>query len=108
MHEPLRCPVCRAPWKDGDSCYRCRSDLTFLRLIMQKAGGLRKRARALVSEERLEEAQRLLDESLRLFTGREGISLKAYILALEGKFELLAPLLELLTERGGPRTTSRG
>jgi hypothetical protein len=76
LHEPLRCPVCRAPWKDDSTCPRCGSDLTFLSTLRQKARCLFHRALRHARQGEDCQALALVDESLGLFCTRQAAALK--------------------------------
>lgn len=45
---PLRCPTCRAPWRQTVLCSRCGTDLTALMQVVLQAWELREAARQLV------------------------------------------------------------
>lgn len=101
LHEPLRCPVCRAPWKDADACYRCGSDLTLLRSIRDAALRLQYSAQESLRRGRLDEAEALVTAARALFTDRRGIALEAYVLARKGKLVDALLLFDGLGSSGG-------
>lgn len=99
LHEPLLCPICRAPWKDEDTCYRCKGDLAVLRRIRKDAALSLERSKASLKASNLRDAQVFVDESLKLFLSREAISLKACLLAKEGQFQSAYRLFLVLRGR---------
>jgi predicted amidophosphoribosyltransferase len=46
----LRCPTCRAPWRQSALCSRCGTDLSTLMQVVRRAWELREAARRLVCE----------------------------------------------------------
>lgn len=87
FHEPLKCPICRAPWKDEDICYRCGSELSFLLKIKRKAKLQVKKARWLAKNGDEAKALNLVDASLYIFFTREAVALKIYLLTKLGYFK---------------------
>ena len=63
----LRCPACRAPWRDVATCARCGTDLLPLMRFAARAYALRESARqALLDPSRAAEALALAREAHRI------------------------------------------
>ena len=62
----MRCPTCRAPWREQPECSRCGSDLTPLMHVSAEAWRHRTAAAALLAGERWSDALHHVREANRL------------------------------------------
>ncbi|MHC9544941.1 MAG: hypothetical protein AB9903_35950 [Vulcanimicrobiota bacterium] len=96
FHEPLLCPVCRAPWKDTPQCHRCGSDRSGLEMIRLKARQLLAQALCHERNNETEKALTTAERSLTLFISREAFALKILLLARAGRHADIARSLKAL------------
>jgi methionyl-tRNA synthetase len=89
-----RCPTCRAPYKGGNQCYRCQTDLSRLLAIQKQADELKSRAMYFFREGRPEDARRAIQKSLFLRHDSESERIEILILASAGDFSRVLPLLK--------------
>ncbi len=97
---PLRCPTCRAPWRQTALCSRCGTDLSTLMQIVVRAWELREAARQRVCEgTQLAEAVRLARAACQLHATPQAQQLLALaLLANHQMSEAYAVIVSLLTE----------
>jgi len=98
LHEPLRCPVCRAPWKDLPDCPRCGSDLAFLATIREKAHFHLDRAVWFAQHHEHTKALKHVEESLALFSTSRALALKITLLA---RLKQYGRMLRCIIEHAG-------
>lgn len=81
--EKLKCPVCRAAFRNDRTCSRCGADLTMLMLTTAKANLLKKRALTEIAGGSLENAKNLASQSLELKHSNSANKIKilAYLLS---------------------------
>src|SRR4029453_5230893 len=98
---PLRCPTCRAPWRQSALCSRCGTDLSTLMQVVLRAWELREAARQLVCEgTQPAEAVRFARAACRLHATPQAQHLLALaLLANQQMSEAYAVMVSLLTER---------
>ncbi len=95
----LRCPTCRALWRDTATCPRCGTDLTTLMRVVVRAWELREVVRAMLcASDRPVEALELARAACRLHTTPQGQRLLALALLANGQMaeacELIGRLLD--------------
>lgn len=83
----LRCPTCKAPYKGGTVCYRCKSDLSILLEILGQADELRQCAIVFLKEGWIKEALKVIQRSLVLYRDDRSEKLEALIYASFGEFD---------------------
>ncbi len=101
---PLRCPTCRAPWRQTALCSRCGTDLSTLMQIVLRARELREAARQLVCEgTQPMEAVRLARAAYQLHATPQARQLLALaLLATHQMSEAHAVMNSLIAEPGSP------
>lgn len=97
----LRCPTCRAPWREATTCPRCGSDLSPVMRVAHRAWELREAARrALAAGDRAADALALARVAHRLHaTPRAERLLALALLATGRRAEARALLLAITPDR---------
>ncbi len=98
----LRCPTCRASWRQAVLCGRCGSDLSALMQVAMRAWELRQAARTLLREgNQLAEAVRLAREACQLHETPQARQLLALtLLANQQLREAQEVMLPLIASQG--------
>lgn len=96
----LRCPTCRAPWRQSALCTRCGTDLSALMQVVIRAWELREAARQLVNDgTQPAEAVRLARAACQLHATPQSRELLALaLLANHQLVEAHAVMMSLMTE----------
>jgi hypothetical protein len=86
------CPACKAPFKGGQTCHRCKSDLRPLIAVAGRAAACLAAARAAFEQNDYQAACGLACQSLALKRSGEAESLYRYAGFLAGRRRILACL----------------
>ena len=78
------CPACKAPFKGSQTCHRCKSDLTPLIAVAERAAACLGAARAAFEQNDYQAAWGLACQSLALRRSQEADSLCRYAGFLAG------------------------
>ena len=94
----LRCPTCRAPWREATTCPRCGSDLSPVMRVAHRAWELREAARrALAAGDRAADALALAQVAHRLHGTPRAERLLALALLATGQMAQARALLLAIT-----------
>lgn len=84
------CPTCKARYKGGTVCYRCKSELTILLKIEKEALSRIQNSKYHLEKGNYDKALNEVEKSLFLLKTEEGRYMKAHILACKDDFSKAA------------------
>ena len=80
------CPTCRAPYKSGASCYRCRTELDQILAVEREAAECREQAEHALARRDIIVALGYIDRALYLHRSKESLRTAALVALARHRF----------------------